>query len=224
MPYTPIPPGSLNWDVPVNAQFTTDNSRLDTIDSNITFLTSVITGLSGQIAALQNNDPGPPDQALDAWSYDPVMATGTVTLTAGQMLMCKIPIVASISTIFCYYQVATAGSGLTAAQNFLALYDSTGSRVAVSTDQTVNMGTIGTKVAGVSANLNAGFYWLAVLSNGTTPPILRGVTTTAGAVNTGVSGNMGRFVTQGAALTATPASFTPASNVLTDRALWVGLT
>ncbi len=223
MTYTPIPPGTLNWDVPVNSQFTQDDTRLNSVDGTLSFINAVLIQMGINITALQKNVPGPTDQGLKTWSFDPMAAISTLTPTTGQLLLARVPVIANISPVFCYYHVGTGGTGLTAGQNFLALYDSAGTRVAVSTDQTTNFGTSGVKVAGLSASLTPGNYWVAFLANGTSAPTLRGVSSTGGVGNTGTGASTSRFGTIGAAQTVTPTSFSTSSIAADIRSIWVAL-
>lgn len=149
MTYTPIAEGSLNWDDPVNAAFTSQDAR---------------------ISALEASAPAASDHGLMAWTYDPVAGPNTSVLTSGTVYMAKLKVTVADTTENVYYQVTTAGGTLTAGQNFVALYNQAGTRVALSADQTTAWGTSGFKTTPwtAPAALTVGNYYLAFLTNGTT--------------------------------------------------------
>jgi hypothetical protein len=221
MTFTPIPTGTLNWDVPVNAQFTNDDGRLDGIDSTLSFVNSVLTLFSNDLAAVQGNNPGAKDQTLDSWTFDPIQANANVSISQGVLVLSRFLVQASTSMSNIMYNVGTAGTGLTAGQNWVAVYNSTGTRVALTADQTTNFGTTGTKTASTgTVSLNVGFYWLAFLANGTTPPQMRGAAGLNTFINAGAPIASTRFAFSGTAQTVTPASFTPASITQSGIAPW----
>lgn len=225
MAFTPITPGSLNWDVPVNTQFTNDDTRLNGIDGTLAFVNSVLTLFSAQLAAVQNNDFGPTDQGLKSWTFDPVGANVSFGIAAGQLYINRFILLTDQTMNNIVYNVGTAGSGLTAAQNWVAVYDSTGVRKAVSTDQTTNFGSTGTKTASTgSISLTAGAYFIAFLANGTTPPSIRGNTNLATLLNAGTTTANPRFAQSGAGQTVTPTTFTVTSAVAGNAALWGAIT
>ncbi len=50
MAFTPIPKGTENWDVPVNAAFTDQDERIDVNAQQISNVSSTVSGLSGQVS------------------------------------------------------------------------------------------------------------------------------------------------------------------------------
>ncbi len=221
MTYTPIVPGSLNWDVPVNAQFTNDNTRLDGIDTSISFINFAIGAQSAQIAALQTNVPSAPSQGLVSWSYDPVMANAGQVIATGSLHFSKVLVMTSTNITSVIYNVSTIGTTLTAGQNFVAVYDSAGNRVAVSADQTTNFGVLGTKTATfASTPLSSGTYYIGFLANGSVAPAIRGVVNTDTMLNAGTTTSTPRFARFGAGLTTTPTGFSLPASTYTSYALW----
>lgn len=55
MAYTPIPAGTTNWDVPVNAAFTDQDDRIEINASSISSLGSTVSGLAGQVSTNTGN-------------------------------------------------------------------------------------------------------------------------------------------------------------------------
>ncbi len=124
--------------------------------------------------------------------------------------------------------VVTAGSGLTAGQNWVGLYTAAGTRVALSADQTANFGAVGEPTSTFTAPYAAaaGTYYLAILANGTTPPsLIRGVSsgTSAVRINRGLTPATARWTTGPTAQTTLPASITMASRSLGAAAIWGAL-
>ncbi|MGW0580485.1 right-handed parallel beta-helix repeat-containing protein [Streptomyces sp. NPDC002920] len=156
------------------------------------------------------------------WAYDPISTgagTGQAT-TTGTLYLLKLPartggavsnIVATIGS------TAPAGT-LTSGQNLAAIFDDTGTRIAITGDQTTAWATAGLKTMALTAGvtLQAGRdYYIGILSvgsAGTAAVFIRsagGVTTTP---NGGQSNAQQRFAVNGTGLTAMPSSVTLSSN------------
>lgn len=111
-----------------------------------------------------------------AWSMDPVRATTANTPGSGSLSLSRVFVDFKATITNLYLSVQAAGSGLTAGQNFVGMYDANGTRVGVSADQTAAWGTTGSKTAALTMTgpLEPGVYYLAFLSNGTTVPHING--------------------------------------------------
>lgn len=111
---------------------------------------------------------------LKAWTGNLGYSTSGA-LTFGQIKLNKIWVrnPATLATVNLF--VTTAGAGLTAGQNFVAIFDANGNQVAISADQTTAWGTGGTglKAAAMTTPYAAaaGGYYVAVLCNGATTAI-----------------------------------------------------
>lgn len=207
MAYTPIPIGSLAWGASVNAAFTSQDSR---------------------ISALESAGDAPATQGLKAAPFDVALSNGSVAIASGTVHMVEVVITEPTTLNSAVAVVFTAGSGLTSAQNFAALYNAAGTRIAVTADQTTAWGTAGVKTMAFTAPVAvaAGRYYVALLSNGTTPPaFLRGLSAGAipQALNIGRTAADGRWTTGPTAQTTLPASVTMASRTLAGAALWAGV-
>lgn len=208
MTFTPIPIGSLGWGAPVNTALADQDARITDIE--------------------QAGGAGSNVNGFIAMPYDLVAASAASVLTSGTVTHVRVDLLtpATVSTIT--LPVFNAGSGLTAGQNFVGLYDSAGTRVAVSADQSASWATNGEKNIALTAPYAAaaGTYYIAMLSNGTTPiGILRSVTTGAvtGVLNHGLTAATARWATGPTAQTTLPASITMASRTPLNTSYWAGL-
>ncbi len=162
--------------------------------------------------------PSPEGSSFQGWAFDPAHADQGVPLSGGAMYLSRIvlPRAAVISKL--WVVISTAGSTLTSNQNFLALYDSTGTRRAVTADQTTAFASAAILGADVAApySATAGTYFVGILANGGTPPTLLSATlinkSSRSVGNAGITAADGyRFGFSGSSQTATPASITVAS-------------
>lgn len=171
----------------------------------------------------------PADHGLLSWNYDPAMCgAGSTGSTAGTVYLMKIKIV-NRSTVVTniLMSVTAAGATLTAGQNFAGLYSSSGTLLSATADQSAVWNSTGLKTMALSApqTLAVGTYYVAFVSNGTTPPsFMRGADISASGVNAGLTVSTGRFLTGPTAQTSLPASITMGSNSTVQTARWVALT
>jgi len=220
MTYTPIAKDSADWDVPVNAAFTSQDSRITTAESNI-------TSHSASITALQNANTGLTSGAALGylgWTYDPVIVGTGQTGTAGTIYLSRINVGTSGTATKLIWGINTAGSGVTAGQNFIALFDSSGTRLAnVGIDARITSTGIFTET--ISVPVTPGFYWAAFLVNATgMPAIYRGGFLNGTLVNGVLSASQLRFGTAGTSQTSIPASITPSSNSFGQHSFYAALT
>lgn len=111
--------------------------------------------------------------------------------------------------------IGTPGSGLTSGQCLVGYYDDTGTRLAVSGDQSANWTSTGLKPVSLGASIPqmAGrFYYVGLLANGTTPPSFIRAISSVSAPNANQTNANQWFSTQGTAVTAMPSSLTLSSN------------
>lgn len=208
MAFTPIVVGSLAWGGPVNAAFASQDAR--------------ITDIERQGASTLDA------MGFLAMTFDPALTQGSISLTSGTVSMARIdlPAAATVNTIT--VGSTTAGSGLVAGQSFAGLYDSAGTRVAVSADQSASWASTGEKNVALTAPYAAaaGTYYVGLLCNGTTPiSFVRGSTGApiASLVNHGLTAATARWATGPTSQTTLPASITMASRTLSPTAYFVAL-
>lgn len=174
------------------------------------------------------------DRGFLAQNFDPALIGSTTGLTSGTVALARINIRYAMSVSSIYISVAAAGATLTSGQNFAGLYNATGARVAVTADQATNWSTgysssssaPAIALTGAPFSLTTGFYWVAVLSVGTTPiTVSRSGPTgsVASTINAGLVAGTAIAATAATGQTSLPASFTPSSNTLNNVAFWCAL-
>lgn len=178
--------------------------------------------------------PVPADLGMLAWNYDPVTAGSGTATTSGTLYVLGVPVREQLSVTNVELYLSTLGASLTSGQNLVALFNSSGTQIGVSADQTSAWqtgGTTGPKIiplVGGPYTLPAGLYYVAVLTVGssTMPAFLRGgLVNTAGAADGGhlTAANF-RFATNGTSLSAMPSSLTLSSNSHTGaQQYWTAL-
>lgn len=165
----------------------------------------------------------PDDNGMTSWSHDPAAASGGVLLTNGTLYLSRLNLRQSVTIANAYFHITTAGITPTAGQNHLSVYRPDGTR-AVTAGIDATVATNGTKTVALAPTvLAAGFVWVALLFNSlTAPTVLRGFASST-LPNTGLAASTLRYATNGAGLTASPASIVPGSNAATINTLWTAV-
>lgn len=214
MTYTPIAKGSIDWDVPLNAALTDQDSRITTNTNDLGTL------------SMRLSEPAAVDQNMLAWTYDVATVTAISNPTSGSLFMSKIRLPRQSMVTGVNLAISAAGT-LTGGQNFVGLYDVNGTLVAASADQTANWGTAGFKSSPFASPITAqpGYYYIGMLMNGTTPSVARGsnFTADAGIVNAGFGAATARYAVGGTALTSLPGSVTMGSRTTNSTAWWTAI-
>lgn len=204
MTFTPIPAGTRTWDVPLNAAL---QDLQDQIESYALFR--------------------PTDHNLLTWTMDPAFTQAGTILTSGVLYLARIKLPENSTVTNLIASVTTGGATLTSGQNFGALYTSTGTRIAITADQSASWTGAGAKTMALASGpytLTAGTYYAALLANGTTPPtFLRGHGVSTSTLNIGLTSTAGRSLTSGTGQTTPPASVTLGSASLDFKAWWFAL-
>lgn len=145
------------------------------------------------------------------------LAVGTRTLTAANQFFAKIPVLRPFTTASISYEITTAGATLT--NCFVSLYNSSGTLLVQSADQSAVWTSTGSKTTtlvgtptwtGPTTFVWACFYVGAAV---TAVVIRAGNETDATFLNIGTSTSTRRFATLGLASTATMPTVTPSSMV-----------
>ena len=170
----------------------------------------------------------PAKHGAAAWCYDPALAVNSTQLTAGTLYLVRVDIAAALNATKLYWWVANIGSGATPGQNFVGLYNSSGSLLAsVNVDAGFSSATLKSSTIASTPLAAGAFYWVALLFNASAIPTLTrasGWTGVDAAANLGLSASAYRFAKNGTGLTALPSSIVPASNVGNDFAgPWVAV-
>jgi hypothetical protein len=171
----------------------------------------------------------PSDNNLLGAAFDPAQIGSNSALTAGVLFLVKVPILAGGTVSNVWYGFNTGGTTLTAGQNLVGVYNSSGTLIGTSADQTTAFGASGSHTAAITAVSGqslaiapGGFVYAAFLCNGTTPPTLwRSGSQNAGN-NIGLTAGNWRFCTIGTGQTALPASVNLASTTSVS-AFWAGV-
>lgn len=210
---------------------TTLNAALDDLQGQVTSNGSSITSLSSRTTALEGNNAWrPSDHNLLTWAFEPVVVSGGSAMTGGTVYLIKVNVRNGGTATNIVATVAVAGSTLTAGQCFAGVYNTSGTLLGATADQSGAWVSIGTKTMAISGGpltLAAGSYYVALLANGTTPPQFQrnvSAVATASLLNVGLTASTGRFITADTAQTTLPASTNLASVAVTDGvARWVAL-
>lgn len=168
---------------------------------------------------------GPRDNALVGASFDPDLASGTLTLTGGTIYLTKIPIARTATPVKLYWYVTTQATTATASQCWVSVLSSAGAILATPVDVATASESAGLKTTTVApGSLAAGtFVWGAIVLAGSTVGTVAVAPASAlpTLTNVGTSGATLRHATNGTAQTTITAR-TPASNTA-GAAVWMGL-
>lgn len=231
MAYTPIPKGTDPWDVQVNGAFTDQDNRITTNANDIAAIQVVngqqwneITINRNNISALRASGGLPQDYGIISWPYDPATAAAGVTPASGTVIMTKLWIPAgTVSAVG--VSINTAAVTPTANQNFMGLYDASGTRLGITADQSTNWLSTGYQQPALTSPVTiatSGFYYVAFLSNGATPASLtRGSNNSVAPSNLNLTAANARFTNGPAGQTSLPASIVMASRTPTSQSYWM---
>lgn len=202
--------------------------NLDTVAADIAIEGNQALGVNSFPAPSDHVHPAaswvPADNGLVTASTDPVSGSSSSVLTAGTVYLVKLWARKAITITNLLFCISAGGTGASTG-SFLGLYDSSGNRLAVTTDigaQLTAGGSV-TGALGAAQNIAAGaFVWGALVVNlaTTQPSIFRG-STSAGLSNIGLPVSASRYATGPTLQTTLPATITPAS-LVTTSAWWMG--
>lgn len=150
---------------------------------------------------------GPGDHGLISWSFDPSLAQGSITATAGVLQLVKLKVPDRVTITNLHLFVGVAGATLTANQCYASLYTSGGVLLANTAQQATNWASTGAKIMALSTpqTVNSGYIYVGFYSNGTTQPaFLRGITGANSSNNPGLATPNLRYATSGSGYTTAP--------------------
>ena len=192
-------------------------------------------GTNAALAALQHGDlPSldnawwPGDQNLIAWNFDPAEAGGNSAPALGVIQLAAVILRTAKTITNVLLGLAVVGTTLTSGQNFAGLYNSSGTQVGVTVDQTAVWASTGLKTMPLTAPYAAaaGTYWVAFVVNAAAACQFARGSAVGGAgtlLNAGLTASTARFATTGTVQTSLPGSITPASSALGAMSWWAGL-
>lgn len=194
--------GQLNWDVPLNL---------------------ALRNLAS--AGMHPNDHG-----WLVWTADPAACPASDAQVNGTVRMIKLPVMPQAYTITSVkYFIATAATTPTVGQNFAGIYDSAGTRLAVSADISADTSSLGLKTWAMTVPpviAPGAAVWVGLVFNAATPPTgvaQSAVTGRETLFNADLSVAAARFTSGPTAQTSLPASITMASRTLIPRSPWVAV-
>ncbi|MFJ9029821.1 hypothetical protein ACIRQP_15060 [Streptomyces sp. NPDC102274] len=183
--------------------------------------------LNFALAALAHSEFQANDHGLLAWTYDIAQVSTSAAPTSGTIRLIKLPsLVQSVSITSVALHVNTAASAGVVGQNFVGLYSSSGTRLAQSADCTGDFATSGAKVIPLTAPYAAApsRYYVAVLANAGTPPVLGQSSSSASTVgNFNLATGSARFANGPAAQTVLPPTITMTGITPSANATWAGI-
>jgi hypothetical protein len=170
----------------------------------------------------------PPDNTLLAANSDPLAAQQTALATAGTLYLMKITPRSTILISTVWLGMSVVGAGASTG-SFVGVYSPAGTLLTGSADIAASLtgalGAISNAVTTPQTVLAGASVWIALLTNlAVTQPLLcKGLAGTAASlVNADLAAASFRFATNGTALSALPASFTPSANA-NGPTWWVGV-
>jgi hypothetical protein len=159
--------------------------------------------------------PQAADHGLRAWTFDPRFCGATAAVaTSGTLFLSGMFVTESFAATALYWGVSVTPTTQTAGQNFVGLYDSTGTLLtSVGVDSDTS--STGLKTATINVPVTPGTYWAGFLFNAATAPQLprcAGTGGTASLINVGLAGANQLYATNGTGRTSMPATITMGSN------------
>jgi hypothetical protein len=190
------------------ASASTARTNLGVAATSHTHAESDVTSLTTDIATVTPRLWLPADYSYVTWNYDPGLISNSSTPTAGVVYLVKIkvPIAATITGVALY--IVTGGTSL--ANCYVGLYNSSGTRVALSADKSTEWATSGSYQDAFTGTYSAaaGTYFVSFLV-GTGSAIAIARHAASSAVNVGLTAGAGfRACTSGTSQTALPSSIT----------------
>ncbi len=193
-------------------------------DDLLKLKTPTATSLIGPGAASPEFTPA--DHGLITWTADPAnLRSGGDATVSGTIYLAKVKILEAVTVTNILVGVVGTPAGLTAGQCFAGLYSAAGTRLGVTADQATAWATTGAKTMALTAPVavTPGFYYVALLAVGTTPPQFIGGAGGSSITNVGLATAASRFLTGPTAQTSLPASITLSSGTANIGARWAAL-
>lgn len=171
---------------------------------------------------------GPSDIGLTAWAYDPLLVSTNAATTSGVVFLIRLNVAAGTITNIVYNVGNVTGVSLTSGQNFVGLYNATGTLLSSSADQSTNWTSTGNKVTPLGTPQvigSNGYVYAAFLAVGSTLPQFARASSAQGSllVQMQSSSSLPRQASFGTSQTALPSSITMTSTVGIANAPWVGV-
>lgn len=149
-----------------------------------------------------------------AWTMDPRSVRAGKLPISGTLYLAALYVPRTVTATKLMWGINTAGSGATASENFVGVYNAAGTLLqSVNVDARVPSTSLKTET--ISVALTPGLYWIGYLFNATTTPaIYVGSDLDGNLLNMNETAANLSFATNGTGLTTMPATITPASNAV----------
>ncbi len=166
-----------------------------------------------------------------SWSFDPNDIQSTNSPVSAQIFIAKVPMEDFMDVSNIMVGIETAGSGLTAGRNFMAIYDMRGTKMAVTGDVTAAFGGTGEQSLALTSTVkltgSPGQYMVvAMLATGTTMPVFWCGNSVAARANLGVMGSdkfVIRWASNIAGQTTMPNTLFFSNSTASAFTFWCGL-
>lgn len=165
----------------------------------------------------QPSSPIPDDHGLMAWTYDPSFASTAQSPVIGTVYLMAVYLRKPMTITRCWFMTGTAATTPTASQNWIGLYNSSGTLLSSgNADSAVTIANTPRSVNLAAAQtVGAGMYWVGMVFNAATnAQVLRGNGAFSGTNNVNLGNAQLRYAVNGASQT-TLANITPSSNTAT---------
>lgn len=225
--------GVLSWGTGTATQDTNlYRSATNTLKTDNSLSVGTNLTVTGTTTVANVSLPGttylPADQGFVTWTYDPAMAANGTNTISGTVYLARVILRYSATVSKVMLSIASGAATVTANQNFVGIYDSTGTRQAVtaagSIDSALTSAGVLTATLSTTPTLAAGMYWVAFVNNATTPAQLGRASALASTPNANLTNANYRFAVNGTSQTSLPASITPASNTVTNSfSMWAAV-
>jgi hypothetical protein len=182
------------------------------------------------LSTVNNPDMRADDHGYLSWSIRPTLCTvaSSSAVAHGVVILTKVKIVNRATVVT--NVIASLSNGiadLTTGQNFAGLYNSSGTLLAATADQTTAWATSGVKTMALTSpqTLAVGTYYVALLTNGssTQVPFISAGGGFAGTVNAGLTTGTAQSLTSGTSQTSLPSSITLGSGTTNGYTRFVAL-
>lgn len=169
--------------------------------------------------------PTPRNRGLIAWSVEPSAVSAGTTMTLGTVYLVGVYVSRSVNATTIYWGfTGTAVTSPVSSQNFVGLYNSSGTRLVTAGVDSAAAAT-GLNATTVSSTaLTPGLYWVALVFNGSGAGThYRAGSLTTAVLNIGVTAAAFQFATNGTTQTSLQSSITPSSNTGGATAFFVAI-
>jgi hypothetical protein len=181
---------------------------------------------AGHLSNLSWSDENFQMNGFTARNMDPNYANSNNLCTTTTINLHRIYVPTTVTTTTVFLYVSVIGATLTSGQNLVGLYNAAGTRVAVTADQSANWTSTGLKTISWASSFaipSPGVYYVAILSNGTTPATFAGSGGFSGLYNANTTGASLVHADGPTAQTTMPSSITMSSNTSSAKSIFVAI-